>query len=303
VPVIAARGLTKRFSAAVLAVDSLDFEVDKGQVVGMLGPNGAGKTTTLRMLVGLVRPTAGEAWLLDERVTPGMAALRRVGSMIEGAAFVPYLTGITNLRLWWEAAGDRWSDAAVSDALEVAGLGDAVNRKVKTYSHGMKQRLGVARTLLGRPDVMILDEPTTGLDPQEIREVRLLIRRLAERGVTILLSSHLLSEVEQTCTHLVVMDRGRLVAAGAVAELVGESGKSVYIEIDDMDAAARLLGDLAGVVRVEREVGGFTVELDGMPSTQLVAELVHAGLGVKTVMARRRLEDAFLGMVGEEHER
>jgi len=301
--VIEARGLTKRFSAAVLAVDALDFTVEEGQVCGMLGPNGAGKTTTLRMLVGLVRPTAGEAWLLGEHVRPGLPELHRVGTMIEGSAFVPHLKGITNLRLWWESAGADWSDAAVGEALEVAGLGSAVNRKVKTYSHGMQQRLGIARTLLGRPDVLILDEPTTGLDPQEIREVRLLIRRLAERGVTILLSSHLLSEVEQTCTHLVVMDRGRLVATGPVAQLVGDSQKSVYVEVDDADAAAGLFERLPGVLRVDREVAGFTVELDGMANTQIVAELVYAGIGVKTVTARRRLEDAFIGLVGEEHER
>jgi ABC-2 type transport system ATP-binding protein len=301
--VIESRGLTKRFSAAVLAVDGLSFEVEPGQVCGMLGPNGAGKTTTLRMLVGLVKPSAGEGWLLGERVRPSVPALSRVGTLIEGAAFVPHLKGITNLRLWWESGGSDWSDAAVDEALDVAGLGAAVNRKVKTFSHGMKQRLGIARALLARPDVMILDEPTTGLDPQEIREVRLLIRRLADRGVTILLSSHLLSEVEQTCTHLVVMDRGKLVAAGAVAELIGATEKSIYVEVDDPVAAARLFDELPGVLHVEREVAGFTVELDGMANTELVAKLVHAGIGVKTVTARRQLEDAFIGMVGEEHER
>jgi ABC-2 type transport system ATP-binding protein len=301
--VIEVRGLTKRFSAAVLAVDDLDFTVEKGQVCGMLGPNGAGKTTTLRMLVGLVRPSSGEAYLLGDRVRPSVPVLADVGTLIEGSAFVPYLKGITNLRLWWESSGAKWADANVEEALAVAGLSTAVNRKVKTYSHGMKQRLGIARALLSSPDVMILDEPTTGLDPQEIREVRLLIRRLADRGVTILLSSHLLSEVEQTCTHLVVMDRGRLVAAGPVAELVGASEKSIYVEVDDLAAANQLFDRLPGVMHVEREVAGFTVELDGMPSTELVAELVHAGIGVKTVTARRRLEDAFLGMVGEEHER
>lgn len=301
--VIEARNLSKRFSSAVLAVDELSFSVRPGEVCGMLGPNGAGKTTTLRMLVGLVRPTGGESHVLGRRVRQGLPELRRVGSLIEGAAFVPHLRGLTNLRLWWESGGDPWSDAAVDDALAVAGLGTAIHRKVKTYSHGMRQRLGIARALLARPEVLILDEPTTGLDPQEIREVRRLVRRLADEGITILLSSHLLSEVEQTCSHLVVMDRGRLVAAGPVAELVGESDTSVYVEVDDDEAARQVLDALPGVRGIEAEVGGLTIQLDGMPRTELVAALVRGGVGVRTVTARRQLEDAFLGLVGEEHER
>ena len=302
-PVIEARALSKRFSASVLAVDELGFSVERGQVCGMLGPNGAGKTTTLRMLVGLIHPTAGDARVLGALVRPGLPELARVGSLIEGAAFVPHLRGSTNLRLWWESGGAAWSDAAVDDALAVAGLGDAIDRKVKTYSHGMKQRLGIARALLARPEVLILDEPTTGLDPQEIREVRRLLGRLADAGVTILLSSHLLSEVEQSCTHLVVLDRGRLVAAGATNELIGEADSSVYLEVDDRDAAERVLAGLTGVGPVQREVSGLTVDIDGVSRPELVAALVGAGVGVQTVMARRRLEDAFIGLVGEEHAR
>ena len=225
--------LTKRYDATVLAVDDLGFSVERGQVCGLLGPNGAGKTTTLRMLVGLVRPSSGEARLFGERVVPSMPALARVGALIEGAAFAPYLSGITNLRLWWESNGASWDDADVDEALAVAGLGAAVERKVKTYSHGMKQRLGIARSLLGRPELLVLDEPATGLDPQELREIRRLLRRLADRGVTILLSSHLLSEVEISCSHVVVMDRGHLVATGSVPELVGAGARSVYVEVDD----------------------------------------------------------------------
>jgi len=302
-PVIEARDLAKRYSSTVLAVDALSFTVEQGEVCGMLGPNGAGKTTSLRMLVGLIRPSGGEARLFDERVRPGMASLARVGSLIEGAAFVPHLRGITNLRLWWESTGARWSDADVSGALAIAGLGTAEDRKVKTYSHGMKQRLGIARALLATPEVLVLDEPTTGLDPQEIREVRRLIARLAERGTTILLSSHLLAEVEQTCNRLVVMDRGRLVAADSVATLVGESDRSVYLEVDDTDRARSVLAGIAGVVGVHAEGDGLTVELDGVERSALVATLVRADVGVRTVTARRRLEDAFLQLVGEEHAR
>ena len=302
-PVVEVRHLTKRYSAEVLAVDDLGFTVDAGDVCGLLGPNGAGKTTTLRMLLGLIHPTSGDSRLFDTPVRPGLPELARVGSLIEGSAFVPYLSGITNLRLWWEAAGTRWSEAAVDDALAIAGLGTAVERKVKTYSHGMKQRLGIARALLANPDVLVLDEPTTGLDPQEIREVRRLVLRLAERGVTVLVSSHLLAEVEQTCSHLVVMDRGKLVAAGTVAELMGDSDRSVFVEVDDNDAARRVLATVAGVTSVEDEQDGLVLGLDGIDRPALVALLVHADIGVRTVTVRRRLEDAFIGLVGEEHAR
>jgi ABC-2 type transport system ATP-binding protein len=301
--VIESNALTKRFSASVLAVDDLTFAVERGQVCGMLGPNGAGKTTTLRMLVGLIHPTSGDSCVLGARVRPGLPELARVGSLIEGAAFVPHLQGLTNLRLWWESGGATWEDAAVAESLEIAGLGDAVHRKVKTYSHGMKQRLGIARALLGRPEVLVLDEPTTGLDPQEIREVRRLVSRLADQGVTVLLSSHLLSEVEQTCTHIVVLDRGRLVSAGATSALIGEADASVYLEVDDRDAAERVLAGIEGVGAVQREVAGLTVDIDGVSRPELVAALVHGGVGVQTVTARRRLEDAFIGLVGEEHAR
>ena len=282
----------------MLAVDGLDFSVGQGDVCGLLGPNGAGKTTSLRVLVGLVFADAGEARLLGQRVTPGATDLNRVGIMIEESAFVPYLSGEKNLRLWWEAGGARWADADVETALSVAGLGDAIGRKVKTYSQGMKQRLGIARALLSRPDVLVLDEPTSGLDPGEMREVRQLLRRVSEQGATVLLSSHLLSEVEQVCTHAVVMDKGKLVAAGPVQELIGASG-SVYLEVSNARRAMSTLKKLKGVRRVVPEPPGLAVELEGIKRSDLVAALVHAGIGVETVTARHQLEDAFLGMVGE----
>ena len=303
VAVLAVEHLTKRYDAQVLAVDDLQFSVGLGEVCGLLGPNGAGKTTTLRMLVGLVRPTSGEARLFGERVGPGMPELRRVGALIEGAAFAPYLSGITNLRLWWESNGAHWSDADVEEALAVAGLGAAVERKVRTYSHGMKQRLGIARALLGRPELLVLDEPATGLDPQELREIRRLLRRLSDRGVTILLSSHLLAEVELSCSHVVVMDRGRLVASGSVPELVGAGAKSVYVEVDDPVRARTVLATLPAVRIVTTDADGFTLELDGVDRTEVVAALVHGGVGVRTITARWQLEDAFLGLVGVEHSR
>jgi ABC-2 type transport system ATP-binding protein len=296
--VIAVAGLTKRFGGEVLAVDSLDFSVEPGEVCGLLGPNGAGKTTTLRVLVGLVFADAGEARLFGRPVQPGDPALARVGIMIEESAFVPYLSGERNLRLWWESGGARWDEADVDTALAVAGLGPAIGRKVKTYSQGMKQRLGLARALLGKPDVLVLDEPTSGLDPGEMREVRQLLRRVSEEGATVLLSSHLLAEVEQVCTHAVVMDKGRLVASGAVSELMGGEG-SVYLEVTNIRKATSVLKKTPGVLRVIPEPPGLTVELDGLKRSQVVAALVGAGVGVETVTARHRLEDAFLGLIGD----
>jgi ABC-2 type transport system ATP-binding protein len=295
--VVEIKGLSKRFGAGVLAVDDLSFVVERGQVVGLLGPNGAGKTTCLRMLLGLIRPTAGEARLFGTRVKPGTRELRRVGALIESAAFVPHLSGMRNLRMWWEEGGAKWRDADLDTALAIADLGTAIDRKVKTYSQGMRQRLGLARVLLGRPEILVLDEPTNGLDPQEMREVRNLVRRVADAGATVLFSSHVLAEVEQICTHAVVMDRGKFVAGGSVAELIGTSG-SVYFEVSDVAAAERLLTGYAGVTRVAPEPPGLVVELDDHGSrAELVQRLVEAGIGVDTVMLRRRLEDAFLGLV------
>jgi ABC-2 type transport system ATP-binding protein len=289
-------GLSKRFGAGVLAVDDLTFSVEAGQVCGLLGPNGAGKTTCLRMLLGLIRPTKGETRLFGTRVAPGSDELRRVGALIESSSFVPHLSGMRNLRLWWEAGGGRWADADVEQALAIADLGAAVDRKVKTYSQGMRQRLGLARVLLGRPEILVLDEPTNGLDPGEMREVRNLVRRVAQAGATVLFSSHVLAEVEQICTHAVVMDKGKLIAAGSVTDLVGSAGV-VYLEVDDPDAARRVLGTIAAVRRIDDEAPGLAVHVDGIRRSELVAALVGAGVAVETVTARRRLEEAFLGLV------
>jgi ABC-2 type transport system ATP-binding protein len=289
-------GLSKRFGAGVLAVDDLSFTVEQGQVCGLLGPNGAGKTTCLRMLLGLIYPSKGETRLFGQRVKPGSEQLRRVGALIESSAFVPHLSGMRNLRLWWEAGGAKWSDADVEPALAIADLGTAIDRKVKTYSQGMRQRLGLARVLLGRPEILVLDEPTNGLDPQEMREVRRLVHRVAEAGSTVLFSSHVLAEVEQICTHAVVMDKGRLVAAGSVADLIGDAG-SVYLEVDDEAAARRVLETLPMVRRIEPEQPGLAVAIEGGKRSDIVTALVQAGIAVETVTARRRLEEAFLGLV------
>jgi ABC-2 type transport system ATP-binding protein len=217
-------GLTKAYGGAPggqRAVDELSLRVDKGQVLGLLGPNGAGKTTTLRMLLGLIHPDAGEIRVFGHRVRPGAPILTRLGSFIEGPGFLPHLSGRDNLELYWRATGRPRAAAHLDEALEIAGLGPALDRAVRTYSHGMRQRLAIAQAMLGRPDLLVLDEPTNGLDPPQIREMREVLVRYAAAGRTVIVSSHLLAEVEQTCTHVVVMYRGQRVAGGPVAEIIG----------------------------------------------------------------------------------
>jgi len=297
---IAIENLTKRYAADVLAVDDLSLSVEPGSVFGLLGPNGAGKTTTMRMLVGLIRPTSGSIHLFDTLVRPGDPVLRRVGVLVESPGFVPHLSGRRNLELFWRAGGASLIDAHLDRALDIADLGTAIDRKVKTYSHGMRQRLGLAQALLGRPDLLVLDEPTTGLDPQQMREIRTVIRDLAADGTTVLLSSHLLAEVEQVCDRVAVMNRGSLVAQGAVSDLVGAT-TTVYLEVDDPPAAVAVLGSARGVRRVTAEGRGLSLDLDGIPRTEVVERLVRAGIGVETITARHALEDAFIGLLGEHH--
>ncbi|WP_375480238.1 ATP-binding cassette domain-containing protein [uncultured Jatrophihabitans sp.] len=257
-------GLVKEYRGGYRAVDDVSFRVEKGQVVGLLGPNGAGKTTALRVLVGLIRPTAGELHVFGEPVYPGAAVLARIGAFIEGPGFLPHLTGRENLRLFWAATGRPVGAAEFEVALDIAGLGASVDRRVRTYSHGMKQRLGIAQAMLGLPEVLVLDEPTNGLDPPQIAEMREMLQDYARTGRTVVVSSHLLAEVEQTCTHVVVMHKGRLVAAGSVAEIAGGSG--VQLAVPDAE--------------------------------QAVLVLAAAGITPELVPARRALEDVFLGLIG-----
>jgi ABC-2 type transport system ATP-binding protein len=297
-PPVSLEGLTKRYGKEVLAVDHLDLVVDQGDVLGLLGPNGAGKTTCMRMLLGLIHPSQGQARLFGDPVQPGCAALRRVGALVDSPGFVPHLSGLANLELFWRAGGRPLSEAHLEEALDIADLGEALRRKYKTYSHGMRQRLGLAQALLGQPDLLVLDEPTSGLDPQQMREIREVVRRVARRGATVLLSSHLLSEVEQVCDKAAVMNRGRLVSVGTVAELTG-SVSVVYLEVDDNSRALSVLRSLPGVSRVELEGAGLSVELDGAERSALARALVQAGIGVETITARHRLEDAFIGLLEE----
>ncbi len=292
------RGLRKVYGDGFVAVSTVDFRVERGQVVGLLGPNGAGKTTALRVLMGLTQATAGEIYVFGHRLVPGAPVLSRLGALVEGPGFLPHLSGLANLRLFWKATGRPAADAGLEEALDIAGLGDAIHRRVKTYSHGMKQRLAIAQAMLGLPELLVLDEPTDGLDPPQIAEMRRVLRRYATGGRAVLVSSHLLAEVEQTCTHVVVLHKGEVVAQGGVDEIVGDS-PSVQFDVSDTGAATRVLGELAGVRSVAAEGdGALVVDIDGRPRAEVVAALVHAGIGVDRVVPRRRLEDAFLSLVG-----
>ncbi|WP_433283586.1 alpha/beta fold hydrolase [Micromonospora sp. CA-244673] len=295
---LAVRNLRKEYADGFVAVSDVDFEVHPGQVVGLLGPNGAGKTTTLRVLMGLTQPTAGEIYVFGHRLVPGSPVLSRIGALVEGPGFLPHLSGIENLRAYWRATGRPWADAHFDEALEIAGLGDSVHRRTKNYSHGMRQRLAIAQAMLGLPELLVLDEPTDGLDPPQIAEMRRVLQRYATDGRAVLVSSHLLAEVEQTCTHAVVVNKGRIVASGPVEEIVGES-PSVLFDVSDPDAARGVLDRLAGVRVLPDGDGGLVVDTNGTARSEVVAELVRAGIGVDRVVPRRRLEDAFLALVGE----
>ncbi|MFG1659378.1 alpha/beta fold hydrolase [Micromonospora chersina] len=295
---LAVRNLRKEYADGFVAVSDVDFEVHPGQVVGLLGPNGAGKTTTLRVLMGLTQPTAGEIYVFGHRLVPGSPVLSRIGALVEGPGFLPHLSGLENLRAYWRATGRPWADAHFEEALEIAGLGDSVHRRTKNYSHGMRQRLAIAQAMLGLPELLVLDEPTDGLDPPQIAEMRRVLQRYATDGRAVLVSSHLLAEVEQTCTHAVVVNKGRIVASGPVEEIVGES-PSVLFEVSDPDAARTVLDRLAGVRVLPDGDGALVVDTNGTARSEVVAELVRAGIGVDRVVPRRRLEDAFLALVGE----
>ncbi len=291
--------LGKAYGDGFRAVTDLSFSVETGQVLGLLGPNGAGKTTTLRMLMGLIHPSEGEIRVFGHRITPGAPVLSRLGSFIEGPGFLPHLSGLANLDLYWRATGRPAAEAQRELALDIAGLGDDVQRKVRTYSHGMRQRLAIAQAMLGLPELLVLDEPTNGLDPPQIRQMRDVLRRYAGTGRTVIVSSHLLAEVEQTCTHLVVMADGQLVAQGTVGDVIGVTGLTA-LDVSVPERAAAIANSVAGVTQVTTTATGITVHVTPQARGELVRDLVLAGVRVDRVAPQRGLEETFLALVGRE---
>jgi ABC-type multidrug transport system ATPase subunit len=298
-PAVQAEELTKRYGRR-RGVDGVGFTVERGQICALLGPNGAGKTTTMRLLVGLCRADRGAARLLGAPSRLAAEVLARVGVLIDGPAFVPHLSGRRNLELLWRAGRRSWPPPALEAGLRLAGLGDALDRKVKSYSMGMRQRLMLAQALMGRPDVLVLDEPANGLDPGEVRALREHLSGLAADGVAVLISSHLLAEVELLSTHVVVMNEGAVVAAGRLEDLLGTG--SYEFDVDDLAAAEAALRGFAGVHAVESRAGRLLVTAPERAAQELTQALVMAGVGVGGVRSARRLEDVFLGLVGEDHD-
>jgi ABC-type multidrug transport system ATPase subunit len=292
------RDLTKRYGPRIVAVDRVSLTVRRGEVYGFLGPNGAGKTTTLRMLLGLVRPTSGTASVLGR--PPGdPEGLARVGALVESPAFYPYLSGRDNLRVI-----ARYANAPkkrIETALDLVDLADRARDKFATYSLGMKQRLGVAATLLKDPELLILDEPTNGLDPAGMADMRALIRRLGSGERTVLLSSHLLGEVEQICDRVGVISRGKLIADSTVEELRG--GSELLVAAKPLDRARERVEQLLGAERVAVLDGTLRLDTDRTTAGRINRELVKADVEVTELRRiERTLEEAFLEMTNQKGE-
>jgi|SRR5579859_3522401 len=294
--IVETHSLTKRYGSGVLAVDSVDMSVRRGEVYGFLGPNGAGKTTTLRMLVGLIKPTSGTATVAGH--APGRPdSLARIGALIEGPGFYPYLSGRENLKVVAELASVPLR--RVDEVLDIVELSSRAGRKFGTYSTGMKQRLGVAAALLKDPDLLILDEPTNGLDPQGMAEMRKLIRDIGQGDRTVLVSSHLLGEVEQICDRVGVISGGHLVKQSTVRELIGEEG--VLVRAQPMDAAHELLTRMFGPQVVSLRDGALHLDTRPDRSLEINRVLTSAGVGVSELRPyERSLEEVFFQLTGEK---
>lgn len=300
-PVLRTSSLSKRYGS-IVAVKSLDLEIHPGQVFGLLGPNGSGKTTTISMVLDLVRPTAGSVQLFGLPLAQHRwACLRRIGAIIESPAFYPYLSGRDNLRLMARAVGDV-PESAVDDAIDRVGLTERAKSAYKTYSLGMKQRLGIAFTLVRQPDFVILDEPTNGLDPAGTREVRELIIALAREGRTVLLASHLLHEVQQVCSHVAILKRGELLAQGAVEEMLRGDG-SLLLRADDLAALQRALEQVEWLGAVEQSNGYLRVRAPVDSAARVNALLAERGIFLSELRPEEStLEEYFLDLTEESDE-
>jgi ABC-2 type transport system ATP-binding protein len=299
---ITTEALTKRYGR-LTAVDRLDLQVHEGDLFGFLGPNGSGKTTTVRILLGLVFATSGRIELLGRPMpAAALAVLGSVGALVEGPAFYPHLSGRANLAAMDQAGPGgprRDRRRRIGEALERVGLADVGRRPVRAYSSGMRQRLGLAAALLRSPHLLVLDEPTNGLDPQGMREVRDLLVQLVRGGATVFLSSHLLAEVELICSRAAIVHQGRLVAQAPVAELLAPTGR-VLVATPDTASAAELAASMPGLRIDERRDDRLVVHLNGLPPEALNQRLVEGGVRVRELVAERpTLEDVFLRLTGE----
>src|SRR5437773_5385796 len=297
---VSARGLVKLY-AELVAVDHVDLTVEKGDVFGYLGPNGAGKTTSLRMLLGLIRPTEGSIELFgrDPHVA-GAKALDGVAGFVEGPTFYPYLTARRNLRLL-AAYDDGDSRSRIEELLELGELSDRGDDKVGGYSHGMRQRLGIAAALLRDPKLLLLDEPTTGLDPAGMRDMRDLVRRLAGEGITVLLSSHLLAEVEELCNRVAIIRKGRIVYEGALRDLLATASTGYRLRSPELERARVVALAQAGVQELAQHDGELRFQAAEDAVAALSIALGQARIGVTALVPETAsLEELFLGMTEDQ---
>lgn len=297
--ILETKNLTKSFGLRK-AVDGLNLEIPDGSVYGFLGPNGSGKSTTIRMMTGLISPDKGEVYIEGNSVQKlGNKALSSVGALIERADFHKHLSGKTNLEMLARMDGTDMS--RVQTVLDRTGLGNRGKDKVKTYSQGMKQRLGIAQALLSNPRLLILDEPTNGLDPQGMKEVRDLVRELSSEGITIFISSHLLDEVQKICSHVAMISQGKLKTAGPIEELLKDSDLLMTeIHVNPLAPAIELLSNQDWVHRCEEKNGFLNVGIGHDKISDLVQLLVQNNLQISAVIPRTSLEDVFLSQVGKK---
>ena len=296
---IEARGLVKRYGE-IVAVDHVDLTVERGDVFGYLGPNGAGKTTSLRMLLGLIRPTEGTACLFGrDPLQVGARALDGVAGFVEGPRFYPYLSGRRNLRLLADLDGNV-PPGRIDEVLETVELRERAKDRVGGYSHGMRQRLGIAASLLRDPRLLLLDEPTTGLDPAGMRDMRALVKRLAAEGITILLSRHILAEVEELCNRVAIIRRGSVIYEGRLDELLQSAGSGYRLRASEPERAYSLLLAQPGI-EAARSDGYVRLQADGDALAAATIALGRAGIGITELSpVTTSLEELFLAMTGGE---
>jgi ABC-2 type transport system ATP-binding protein len=296
--ILETKDLTKVYGK-LKVVDSVNITAHEGEVFGFLGPNGAGKTTTLGMALGLVHPTAGEVHVLGKRVTPDhVDALKQVGALLGAPACVPYLSARDNLDLLARLTPGV-DKKRIAEVLELVGMTDSARRRVGRFSTGMKQRIGLAMALLHRPRFVILDEPTNGLDPAGMREIRQLLRGLAENGTSVLLSSHLLNEVQQVCDRIAVLNRGRIVAQGRVDDLLGARKPAVQLTVSDVGAAVRAFETLPGIEGLE--TSGSTITVVGVTNQAVMNHLLQQHVIPLEITARKSdLESLFMDVTADD---